>query len=84
MPGWGGIDPTLIPITPVTACWEDKPEKALSQTQLPLALAWAITIHKSQGLTLTEASIDLSPRDFAAGLAFTAISHIKSLKGLAF
>jgi ATP-dependent DNA helicase PIF1 len=78
------VGPTWIPITPVTACWEDKTEKTLSKTQLPLALAWAITIHKSQGLTLIEASIDLGPRDFAPGSEFTAISHIKSLEGLAF
>ena len=47
-------------------------------------LAWAITIHKSQGLTLEHATIDLGPKDFSSGLSFVAISQVKNLKGLAF
>ncbi|KAF8223144.1 hypothetical protein L208DRAFT_1318592, partial [Tricholoma matsutake] len=46
--------------------------------------AWAITIHKSQGLTLEDVVIDLGPKDFSSGLSFVAISHVKKLKGLAF
>jgi hypothetical protein len=83
-PGWSDIDPTWIPIIPVTARWEDKAGKSLSRTQLPLALAWAITIHKSQGLTLTAVVINLGPKDFSPGLSFVAISRVKTLKGLAF
>lgn len=56
----------------------------MQQKQFPLTLAWAITIHKSQGLTLECAVIDLGSRDFASGLSFVAISRIKSLTGLAF
>jgi ATP-dependent exoDNAse (exonuclease V) alpha subunit len=47
-------------------------------------LAWAITIHKSQGLTLAEVVIDLGPKDFSPGLSFVAISRVKTLKGLIF
>jgi ATP-dependent exoDNAse (exonuclease V) alpha subunit len=47
-------------------------------------LAWAITIHKSQGLTLPEAVIELGPKEFTAGLSFVAISRVKTLGGLAF
>lgn len=47
-------------------------------------MAWGITIHKSQGLTLERAVIELGPTDFSAGLTFVAISRVKSLKGLAF
>jgi ATP-dependent exoDNAse (exonuclease V) alpha subunit len=47
-------------------------------------LAWAITIHKSQGLTLLKAVIELGPKDFSAGLSFVAISRVKTLAGIAF
>jgi hypothetical protein len=36
--GWEGIEPDWIPITPVTARWEDRTGKSLSRTQLPLAM----------------------------------------------
>jgi len=51
---------------------------------MPLTAAWAITIHKSQGLTLERAVVDLGEKDFSPGLSFVAISRLKSLKGLAF
>jgi ATP-dependent exoDNAse (exonuclease V) alpha subunit len=62
----------------------DKTGKYLSRTQLPLTLAWAITIHKSQGLTLKRVVIDLGQKDFSAGLSFVAISRVKKLDGIAF
>lgn len=83
-PQWNDIDPSWVPVTPVTARWDTRTGKALARTQLPLALAWAITIHKSQGLTLEKAVIDLGNRDFSSGLSFVAISRVKTLGGLAF
>src|SRR5947209_8752695 len=47
-------------------------------------MAWAITIHKSQGLTLEKVVVDLGHTDFSSGLSFVAISQVKTLKGLAF
>lgn len=52
-----------------------------NHTQLPLTMAWEITIHKSQGLTLEKATIDIGKTE-RQGLTFTTISRVKSIDDL--
>lgn len=51
-------------------------------SQIPLKLAWAMTIHKSQGQTLEKAFIDLSYSPWESGHSYVAFSRIESLKGI--
>lgn len=72
----------LINVEPETWNLENDSGKAIASfKQLPLRLAWAITIHKSQGMTLDEAKMNLS-RTFEPGMGYVALSRLRSMDGL--
>ncbi len=68
--------PTLhdgtVPITHLRRTWSN----SCSRLQLPLKLAWAVTIHKSQGLTLDKVVVDVGKKEFCCGLTFVACSRV--------
>ena len=68
----------LVPIVPSVAHWE-KNGRPCSRKQYPLRLAYAISIHKSQGMTLNKAVIEFGANDFVRGLSFVALSRVRRL-----
>ena len=69
---WDIRYPKIVPITPIARG---------NRKQIPLRMAWALTIHKSQGLTFQRETIDIGIAE-RQGLTFIAISRVKSIDGL--
>jgi hypothetical protein len=70
-----------ITVEPVDWAIQDGNRLLAKITQIPLRLAWAITVHKSQGMSLDAAVIDLS-QAFEFGQGYVAISRVRTLEGL--
>ena len=62
--------------------WQSERLAGIAVKQLPLIYAWAITIHKAQGLTLEQAIMDIGENIFECGQTYVALSRVKSLEGL--
>ena len=79
--------PTLhngtVPIVPLRRSWSNSGVQC-SRLQLPLKLAWAVTIHKSQGLTLDKVVIDVGKKEFSCGLTYVACSRVRELADILF
>ena len=77
LPGY----PKCIPITPFTVQF-DFLGSPCTRTQFPIVLSWAMTIHKSQGITLDSAYVDIGSRENGIGCTYVGFSRVKSLKNL--
>jgi ATP-dependent DNA helicase PIF1 len=72
------------PVRIIPAAWEsdgDEKERVVRE-QIPLRLAYALTIHKAQGASLDSALIDVGPSTFECGQAYVALSRVRSLEAL--
>lgn len=73
----------VIPVKPQARVWVDDGTQH-TRKMLPVALAYAITVHKSQSLTLERAVLDLAKADFALGLSYVAVSRVKTIASVMF
>ena len=74
------------PVVPILSSTRDfmQGNTPCTRTQFPLAIAFAITVHKSQGLSVEKAVVDISGTEFTSGLNYVAVSRLKTIEGLLF
>tara|TARA_Y100000816_G_C26100900_1_gene583377 strand:- start:274 stop:1608 length:1335 start_codon:yes stop_codon:yes gene_type:complete len=76
------FDNVELPVTVKEHEWFLDSKNKYSIQQIPLVLSWAITTHKSQGLSIEKALIDIGSNIFEYGQTYVALSRVKSLEGL--
>ena len=76
-------EPKIVPVVPMERSWTSN-KKTYTRTMIPLLPAYAMSIHKSQGMTLDKVRINLGDKEFASGLTYTAVSRCKKVCNLAF
>ncbi len=74
-------DDRIITIPPTDWAIEQEGKVRAKISQVPLRLAWAVTIHKSQGMSMDAAAIDLS-RAFEYGQGYVALSRVRTIEGV--
>jgi len=82
-PAFPGYGPGIVPVFLASRQFEYG-GATCTRIQFPLRLAYAITVHKSQGLTLARVVCNLNQREHCIGLSYVAVSRVKSLSGLMF
>lgn len=76
-----GTTRTIYPSCMMNELGDDEPYSLLSRTQIPLMAAWAMTVHRAQGMTLSRVIVDLK-HSFEPGQAYVALSRAETLQGL--
>ena len=76
-----GLENIVYPECTVSEFGETRPYSLMSRTQIPLMAAWAMTVHKSQGMTLSRVIVDLG-ESFEEGQDYVALSRARGLEGL--
>lgn len=74
---------SVVPISPRTNQWDNN-GTVCSRTQYPLTRAFAISVHKSQGLTLPSVVLNLRNRDDCSGQSYVALSRVRAIEHVAF
>ena len=82
-PAFLSSHPKYIPVPPFQGEFSHD-GMACKRVQFPIVLAWAITIHKCQGMTLSKVIIDIGKKEMQNGLTFVAISRVRRKEDLAF